>query len=301
MKVPQTARELIELFKRFHIRADRGKGQNFLVDTNLLRFVAEAAQLDTTDTVLEIGTGTGLLARELSARCGQLITVEIDRALAALASKFLAAHNNITPILGDILKSKSALNPEIVSAAKQILAESPGQNPRLKIVANLPYSISTPFIGICAEGALPFETMVLMVQKEVADRLTAQPGTKDYGFLTAVVRYHCRAEQLRDLPPQVFWPSPKVTSTVIRISPGPVEPPARDYTTFRALARNIFNHRRKSLHNSMVHGGMMQKDKAAIKQTIEDAGFDPEVRGENLSIPQLIILADTIFEASQQR
>ena len=292
MKIPRTAKELIELFQRQKIRADKRLGQNFLVDANLLRYVAEAAELTREDLVLEIGTGTGLLAREIAQRCGRLVTVELDRALAGISGGFLAEYDNITHVAGDVMKSKHLLNPAVTAA----LGEFAPDFARIKVVSNLPYNISTPFIGTCAEGGLEFERMVLMVQKEVAERLVAQAGTKDYGYLTVMVQYHCAVRRLKDLPPQVFWPSPAVTSSVIRVMPQPVTKPARDYETFSTLARTIFNHRRKSLYNSISYSKLLGRDKAAIRAAIEAAGFGPEIRGENLSIEQMIELADAIAQ-----
>ena len=292
MKIPRAARELIELFQQHKIRADKRMGQNFLVDANLLRYVAEAGDLTTDDLVLEIGTGTGLLAREIASRCGRLVTVELDRALASISNKFLAEYDNITHVSGDIMKSKHVLNPEVVATLHEFAPDFA----RIKVVSNLPFNISTPFIGTCAEGGLELERMVVMVQKEVGERLAASPGTKDYGYLTVMVQYHCAVRSLKDLPPQVFWPSPAVTSSVIRIVPQPVEKPARDYDTFRTLARTIFNHRRKSLYNSISYSKLLGKDKAAICAAIEAVGFEPEIRGENLSVEQLVVLADEIVQ-----
>jgi len=295
MQIPKTARELNNLFRRNGIRADGKKGQNFLVDANLLRFVAESAELTRDDVVLEVGTGTGLLAREIAARCGHLLTIEIDRGLASLAEGFLAGFDNVTIMLADILAKKSALNPDVTAKAREMLnahSRSISGEANLKIVSNLPYGISTPFIGNVAEGALPFAMMVLMVQEEVADRLAAAPGTKEYGFLTAIVRYHCDVVLLKTIPPQVFWPRPEVSSTVIKIVPHPVETPAKDYAAFRALCRAIFNHRRKSLLNSLAHSGLGEK--AALSGAIRSAGIEPGLRGENLTVEEMVALSDFI-------
>ncbi len=294
MAFPTTPGELRDLLERRGIRVGKRLGQHFLVDRNMLRWIAGQGELGPGDVVLEVGTGTGLLTNELAQQAGQVVTVEIDERMFDLSGKFLAGHDNIRRYYADILEKRDRLNPEIIAAVKETLEEVP--RARLKIVANIPYNISSPLIIDLLESSLPVERIVLTVQWEVAERLTASPGTKDYGYLTVIAEYHGEIDILKQVPRQVFWPRPKVTSAVVRLLPRSEKFPLRDYAMFHAVARAIFDHRRKSLLNSLALGEVGISDKAKLRDVLAECGLDPACRGEGLTVEHICRLADTVFD-----
>src|SRR2546423_3310726 len=245
-------------------------GQNFMIDQNLVRVIAAAGELSQTDLAVEVGPGTGTLTEELLSRAGKVVAVEIDRDLAALLRQRFADKPRFTLIEGDALANKHELNPDL-SAVLRSAAE---QGLQTKLVANLPYNIASPLIiDLLLAGV---ELLAFTVQKEVAHRLRAKPGTEDYGLLTVMAQLLSRVELLRTLPPQAFWPAPKIESALVRM--------ARDdrlgarATEFSRFVHSIFSARRKTLRKALAQAGI--ENAVAL---LEKLSIDPKLRPENLS------------------
>lgn len=292
MSIPTTPTELREFLARREIAVDKKLGQHFLADRNMLKWIAEQAQLTKSDVVLEIGTGTGLLTNELAQRAGVVVTVDADPVMFDLSLELLVEHRNIRQFSADVLAARDRLNPKIVEAVRESIEATPGAV--FKVVANIPYNISSPVIIDLVSSGLPYERIVLTIQLEVAERLVAHPGSREYGFLTVVTAYHSETKILKQIPKQVFWPQPMVQSAVVMLTPRHEPTPLNDYATFRAVARAIFDYRRKNLLNSLSLGGVAGLDKAHLKEAITKADLDPLARGESLTVPQICALANAI-------
>jgi 16S rRNA (adenine1518-N6/adenine1519-N6)-dimethyltransferase len=297
MTIPTTPTELREFLAERGIIVDKRLGQHFLTDRNMLRYIAEQGELTERDVVLEIGTGTALLTNELAPRAGVVVTVESDPAMFDLSSELLAGFKNVRQIHADVLEKRDTLNPQVVAAVRDAINSTPGAV--FKVVSNIPYAISSPVIIDLVSGDLAYERIVLTIQLEVAERLNALPGSKDYGFLSVVTQYHSETKILRQLPTQVFWPQPKVNSAVVKLTPRVDKPALRDYAMFRAVARAVFDYRRKNLLNALDFAGICGLDKARIRETIERSGLDPLCRGESLSVAQICALADSLYAAGK--
>lgn len=288
----QTLSFLLRRFKEAGIRPRTQHGQNFLIDLNLQRVLLEAAAIGPDDVVLEVGTGTGGLTVLMAPLAAAVVTVEIDRDLFQLAGEELFGFDNVQMLLTDALAGKNHLNPEVLAAIDQQLAVDPRR--RLKLVANLPYNAATPIISNLLALARPPVSMTCTIQKEMADRLVAQPGTKDYGSLAIWVQSQCRTELLRILGPTVFWPRPKVSSAFVQIVLDEAlrgRIPDRDY--FHDFVRSIFLHRRKILRAALAS---TRKDlgKAEIDVLLEQLGLDPTVRAEQLDVDRMLELCEAV-------
>jgi 16S rRNA (adenine1518-N6/adenine1519-N6)-dimethyltransferase len=255
-------------------------GQNFMIDQNLVRLVAEAGGLTPEDVVIEVGPGTGTLTEELLARAGRAIAVEIDRDLAKLLRERFVDRANFTLIEGDALAGKHELNPELLAAIGPTLAEG---RP-VKLVANLPYNIASPLIiELLIAGV---RLLAFTVQKEVALRLKAAAGSDDYGPLSVMTQMLARVEVLRTLPPQAFWPAPKIESALVRLT--------RDdrlggrAAAFSRFVQKLFSFRRKTLRKALAQAGYDAE--AALAQT----ALDGQVRPEVLDPGQLLRLAEAV-------
>jgi len=262
-------------------RFSKSLGQNFLIDATVPERIAQAAALDKSCGVLEIGPGLGALTQHLCARAGKVVAVEKDRDLPDMLRALLPAEN-LTVLPGDILKTDLAA-----------LAREHFQGLTPVVCANLPYNITTPVITALLESGV-FESMTLMVQREVASRICATPERGDYGAFSVFVAYHCEGEVLFDVGPESFLPRPKVTSSVLWLRRR-AEPPQSlvDEATFFKVVRGAFAQRRKTLVNSLqtaVHG----LDKPALTAVIEGLGFPADIRGEKLSIPDFARLAERL-------
>jgi 16S rRNA (adenine1518-N6/adenine1519-N6)-dimethyltransferase len=282
--------------KKFNLRPMKSLGQNFLTDGRILKGIAEAAGLGQNDLVLEIGPGLGSLTAELAGTAGMVVAVEIDRHLIPALKENLKEYSNISLINGDILQ----LDVE-AALASAVEARGDGFKPAsLKIVANLPYYITTPVIMKLLESGIKAKTMVFMVQKEVADRMRAKPGGKDYGALTVAVQYYSRPSAVMEVPPHSFIPQPEVDSTVIRLDlyeAPPVE--LRDQALFFRVVKAAFGQRRKTLVNSLNNTGAFGLDKERLKGLLAGMGIDENRRGETLSLEQFAQLANGIFESGK--
>ena len=274
--------DIKELLTRHGFHFSKAKGQNFLTQSWVPRNIAEEAGVDETCGVLEIGPGMGPLTEQLCLRAGKVLAVEVDQTLKPVLAETMADHDNLEILFGDVLKQDI---PALVEEA------FPGL--RKKACANLPYYITSDILAALLEARC-FETVTVMVQKEVAQRICAKPGTEAYGAFTVFCQYHAVPSILFDVPPNCFIPQPKVTSAVLHLTVR-TEPvcPVKDEKLFFRVVRGSFAQRRKTLVNglSSAFGNL---SKAQLQQAVEDCGFSPSVRGETLSIPEFARLADAI-------
>ncbi|NUO07865.1 MAG: ribosomal RNA small subunit methyltransferase A [Candidatus Brocadia sp.] len=297
--IPHTPAILKQIFSRRGITPNKRFGQNFLIDQNILLSIPDIADLKEDDVVLEIGTGTGGLTRLLASRAQHVFTVEVDKKLFELSSDILKLYKNVTLINADILKTKHELNPDIISLMFNWLREH--NQTRLKVVSNLPYNISTPVIINLMESNLPIDLMVLMLQKEITERMTALPGTREYGILSVITQLFSEVEVVKTLPPEVFWPKPEVHSALVKIvvHKGKYAGRITDYPFFRKIIYAIFTFRRKILLNSLEYLKLSGIPRERIKGIIRDMRLDERVRGEILDLDQLIYLSEAIYNLSK--
>ena len=287
----QTLTFLTRRFEEVGIRPHMKFGQNFLIDLNLLRVLFESAAVTRDDVVLEVGTGTGSLTALLARQAAAVVTVEIDPQMFQLASEELHRFDNITMIHADALKSKNRLNPEVMEAVAGQLAAAPGR--QLKMVSNLPYNIATPIIGNLLAEETPPRTMTATIQKEVAERITARPGSKDYAALSIWVQSQCQAEILRTLPPEAFWPRPKVSSAFIHLTlDDALRSRIPDRQFFHDFLRGMFCHRRKFLRSQLLSACKDRLDKPAVDAILAGLGIDGTLRAEQLDIDTMLALCE---------
>jgi 16S rRNA (adenine1518-N6/adenine1519-N6)-dimethyltransferase len=290
----QTKTFLLERFREMGIRPATRHGQNFLIDLNLVQVIIDAAELGPNDVVLEIGTGTGSLTAMMAAQAAAVVTVEIDAHLFELASEQLIDLPNVTMLRLDALKNKNTIDDRVMDAIGQHLAAAP--NRRLKLVANLPYNIATPLLSNLLLARHVPHSMIVTIQKELAERITALPSTKDYSALSVWIQSQCTAEIVRLLPPSVFWPMPKVTSAILRI----VVDNARraeiaDLIFFHQITKALFLHRRKFLRANVVAAMKRHMTKEEVDELLDRMDLAPHTRTEQLEVPKLIELADQIL------
>jgi len=247
----QTLNFVRQQLARRGLRPNTGLGQHFLIDGNLLRRMVRNARVGKGDLVLEIGCGTGSLTELLARQAGHVIAVELDARLLDIARQVLARYDNVALYQGDVLAKKRILAPEFLDLVNEHLEAHPGR--RLTMVSDLPYKVATPVIVNLWESGLPIQLMVVTVQRELAERLTARPGTKAYGSATVKVAVWAEAEILRLLPASVFWPRPAVESAFVRLRRRrePVVS-AGEYTGFAALVEGLFRYRRKTLKRALA-------------------------------------------------
>lgn len=276
----------IAVLKKYDFTFAKKFGQNFLIDTHVLEKIVEAADITKEDAVLEIGPGIGTMTQYLAEHAGHVVAVEIDDKLIPILQDTLSAYDNITVIHADILKCD----------IEEISREYAGGKP-MKVVANLPYYITTPIIMALFESGVPVESITVMVQKEVAERMQAGPGTKDYGALSLAVQYYSEPYIVANVPPNCFMPRPNVGSAVIRLTRH-VEKPVkvRDERQMFALIRAAFNQRRKTLVNAVGNAEGVSFDKAAVTEALQRLGWDERVRGEALTLEQFAMLSDALGE-----
>ena len=271
------------LMEQYQIRFKKRFGQNFLVDRNILQKIVAGARLQPDQFVLEIGTGLGTLTYALAQACRQVVTIEIDPDLAAVFRENQAL-GNVRLVCGDALK----LDWET------LLQEHGWNGERVSLVANLPYYVTSPLIIKALESSLAFDPIVVMVQKEVAERMHAAPGTKDYGLLTLIVQYYADVEMIATVPRTVFVPPPDVESAIIRLSPGPPRVQAQREDLF-AVIRAAFSQRRKTLRNTLQD--LCQNwgiDAQQLDHIFSVMNLPSTVRGEALSLDQFGVLAEKL-------
>lgn len=297
--IPHTPTVLKQIFSQRGISPNKRFGQNFLIDQNTLLSIPDIAELTDDDVVLEIGTGTGGLTRLLAERSRHVFTVEVDKKLFEMASDILKLYKNVTIINADILKTKHELNPDIPSKMLNWLKEH--DQFHIKVVSNLPYNISTPVIINLLEGNLPIKLMVLMLQKEITERMAAMPGTREYGILSIITQLFSEVEVVKTLSPQVFWPRPEVYSALVKISVNKEKYTGRitDYPFLKKIIHAIFTSRRKTLLNSLERLKLPNMSRERMKRVIEGMQLDERVRGEILTLDQLINLSESVNNLSK--
>lgn len=284
MAVLGNPKNTIEILQKYNFNFQKKFGQNFLINTGVLEDIIDAAEVTDEDMVLEIGPGIGTMTQYLCENARQVIAVEIDTNLIPILKDTLSAYDNVRIINDDILKV------DINELAREYNNGRP-----IKVVANLPYYITTPIIMGLFESHVPIESITVMVQKEVADRMQAGPGTKDYGALSLAVQYYSKPQIVVNVPPSCFMPQPKVGSTVIslRRHQQPVVQVEDEKLMFKVI-RASFNQRRKTLANGLNNYGGINLTKEQIQQSIEGLGVPVNIRGEALSLEQFACLSNII-------
>lgn len=272
-----------ELVKKYNFKFSKSLGQNFLVDDSVPRDIVSGAAVDENDLVIEIGPGVGTLTVQLLKKAKKVVAIELDNDLIPILQQELGENPNFTLIHNDALKVD--------------FNEVIGEEKSVKLVANLPYYVTTPIIVKLLKENYKFKSLTIMIQKEVAERMNAEPGNKDYGALSLLVQYYCNTSIVRRVPPQCFIPRPKVDSIVIRLDR--LEEPkvkVKNEKLFFDIIRNSFNMRRKTLWNGVKNIGL---DKESLELAFEEANVDPKRRGETLSIQEFAVLSDKISDKMQ--
>ncbi|SFQ48198.1 16S rRNA (adenine1518-N6/adenine1519-N6)-dimethyltransferase [Lachnospiraceae bacterium XBB1006] len=273
----------IAVLQKYDFNFQKKFGQNFLIDTSVLDRIIEASHITKDDMVLEIGPGIGTMTQYLCEAAREVVAVEIDKNLIPILEDTLAEYDNVTVINQDILKVD----------IRQLAEQRNGGKP-IKVVANLPYYITTPIIMGLFESHVPLDSITIMVQKEVADRMQVGPGTKDYGALSLAVQYYAKPEIIANVPPNCFMPRPKVGSAVIRLTRYETPPvDVMDEKLMFRIIRASFNQRRKTLANGLKNGGIpITKDELAA--ILEKMGLPENIRGEALTLAQFAELSNFI-------
>jgi 16S rRNA (adenine1518-N6/adenine1519-N6)-dimethyltransferase len=276
----------IQTIKKYEFAFQKKFGQNFLIDDHVITKIINAAEITKDDLVLEIGPGIGTMTQYLAESAGKVIAVEIDKNLIPILGETLAEYDNVTIINEDILK---------LDINRLVEEENDGKP--IKVVANLPYYITTPIIMGLFESHVPLQSITVMVQKEVADRMQVGPGSKDYGALSLAVQYYAKPYIAANVPPNCFIPRPGVGSAVIRLTRYE-EPPVmvKDESLMFKLIRASFNQRRKTLQNGIANSPELPYSKAQVEKTLEKMGLAANVRGESLTLAEFAKLSDTISE-----
>ena len=278
--------ETIAVLQRYGFNFQKKYGQNFLIDTHVLDKIIGAAEIGRDDFVLEIGPGIGTMTQYLAEAAREVVAVEIDTKLIPILEDTLKEYDNVTVLNEDILKVD----------IRKIAEEKNGGKP-IKVVANLPYYITTPIIMGLFESEVPLDSITVMVQKEVADRMQVGPGTKDYGALSLAVQYYAKPYIVANVPPNCFMPRPKVGSAVIRLERYENPPvTVKDEKLMFRLIRASFNQRRKTLANGLKNSPELDYTKEEIEAAIEALGRGASIRGEALTLEEFAKLADLLSE-----
>ena len=273
--------EIQELLHRHGFRFSKSMGQNFLTASWVPADIADSAQLDSDTAVLEIGPGVGCLTEQLAARAGKVLSVELDRSLEGVLRETMAAYDNVEILFGNILKQ------DIPALVREHFGGM-----RAVVCANLPYNVTSPVLTALIRSDC-FETITVMIQREVARRICAAANTPDYGAFSLFVQWYTRPELLFDVPPHCFHPQPKVTSSVIRLTRRREKPFAvSDEQLLFQIIRAAFNQRRKTLANALASG--LGCERALIEQALENCGFDIRIRGEALDLGSFVALTDEL-------
>ncbi len=277
------------IIEKYNLSIQKKFGQNFLIDDSVLSGTVEAAGVTKDDTVLEIGPGIGTMTQYIAESAGKVIAVEIDKMLIPILEDTLSEYDNVKVINNDILKVD----------IEKIVNEENGGRP-VKVVANLPYYITTPILMRLLESDLPIESITVMVQKEVADRMSEKPGSKDYGALSLAVQYYTKPSLVQVVPPSCFIPQPGVDSAVIHLKchkNPPVE--VKDPKFMFSLIRAAFAQRRKTLSNG-ISNGIQDITREQVAAALEKMKLSPSIRGEKLSLEQFALLSDLLKSGDEQ-
>lgn len=277
------------LMKKYGLSLKKSLGQNFLIDQNILQQIVRAAELHHHSAVLEIGPGIGALTERLAHTAGRVVAVEIDRHLLGALTEVMQPYEHVTIVHGDILKLDLAALFQAQFASYD----------EVDVVANLPYYITTPIIMGLLEARLPLRHIVVMIQKEVAERIAAKPGSKDYGSLSIAVQYYCEAELVTIVPHTVFIPQPKVDSAVMRLKMR-TQPAVEviDETHFFNTVRASFAQRRKTIFNNLSAAFFDKETKPKLRTILEQCDIDPSRRGETLSMEEYARLSNALFQCT---
>lgn len=276
----------IQVLQKYNFNFQKKFGQNFLIDTHVLDKIISAANITKEDFVLEIGPGIGTMTQYLACAAREVVAVEIDKNLIPILEDTLSEYDNV-----------SVINEDILKVDLSALAEEKNQGRPIKVVANLPYYITTPIIMGLFEKHVPLESITVMVQKEVADRMQVGPGTKDYGALSLAVQYYAEPYIVANVPPNCFMPRPSVGSAVIRLTRHKEMPvQVKDEQLMFKLIRASFNQRRKTLANGLKNSSELNLSKEVIEQAIEKLGKGAGIRGEALTLEEFARLANIISE-----
>ncbi len=279
--------EIQALLRRSGFRFSKSMGQNFLIASWVPERIAESAQLDGETAVLEIGPGVGCLTEQLALRAGKVLAIELDRSLAGVLRETLGAYRNVEILYGDVLRQDiGALVRERFGGMRAV------------VCANLPYNVTSPLLTALLRAGC-FETITVMIQREVARRICAVPDTADYGAFSLLVQWYTEPELLFDVPPHCFHPQPKVTSSVIRLTARSEKPFAvSDEALLFTIIRAAFNQRRKTLANALSSG--LGRERSEIERALEDCGFDARIRGEALDMAGFVKIADELARKNEK-
>jgi len=289
----QTLSFLKQRFAEAGIRLRTKLGQNFLVDLNLQRLLLETADLAPNDVVLEVGTGTGSLTALMASQAAAVVTVEVDRDLFRLAGEELHGLENVNMLQLDALKNKNRLQPAVLEAVDRELKAAPER--RFKLVANLPYNVATPVLTNLLALEAPPRTMTVTIQKELAERIVAPPGTKDYGALSIWLQSQCRVRIVRVMGPSAFWPRPKVDSAIIQVAlVDRLRGRIRDRAFFHGFVRAMFFHRRKFLRSELLSAFKRQLTKPQVDRIMARLGLKGTVRAEQLDVDTMLALSEAV-------
>lgn len=275
-----------EIVRKYGFSLKKSLGQNFLIDLNVLHKIVAAAELDATKGALEIGPGIGALTQQLGRVAGKVVAVEIDQRLLPILQETLGDQRQIRIVHGDVLKL----------SLRELFREHFADVSGVSVVANLPYYVTTPIIMKLLEERLPLERIVVMIQKEVADRMVARPGSKDYGSLSIAVQYYCEPSLVAVVPHTVFIPQPNVDSAVIRLKVRKESPVAvRDEAFFFEVVQASFAQRRKTIANNLMSRYFAKDERGRLEAALAAAGIDAARRGETLSLEEFARLSDALL------
>ena len=277
----------LQVLDKYHFNFRKNFGQNFLIDDHILTKIVDSAEITKEDMVLEIGPGIGTMTQYLCERAGRVVAVEIDKSLIPILQDTLSEYDNVEIINKDILK---------VDIKK--LAEEYNQGRPIKVVANLPYYITTPIVLGLFESRVPLKSITVMVQKEVAERMQTGPGSKDYGALSLAVAYYSKARVVAVVSPNCFIPRPKVESSVIHMEvheKSPVE--VLNEAFLFSVIRATFNQRRKTLVNALSNANLPGVSKDSVREALEKMGKSETIRGETFTLEEFAVLSDLLYKA----
>jgi len=296
MSERQTLSFLSRRFEQFGLQPKTKYGQNFLIDLNLLDMLHTTAQLDHHDIVLEIGTGLGSLTTRMAPRAHWVVTIEIDSQLQQMAGQELKDFQNVSLLTCDALRNKNNLREEILDEVRLRMQGVPGA--QFKLVANLPYNVATPIISNLLLVEPWPDRMVVTIQRELAERIVAVPSTKDYSALSIWIQSQCECRIVRIMPPSVFWPRPNVDSAILEIVPkSELRARIQDPVFFHEKLRALFFHRRKFIRSQIAIAFQEELTKPQVDSVLEKLSIDQNVRAEQLTVEQIIVLLEACRQA----